>query len=452
VIAALAAWLEARTRAAGFVRRALHHVFPDHWSFLLGEIALYAFLVLVLTGIFLAAFYQGSATPLVYHGAYRPLAGTRMSAAFASLLHLSFDVRAGLLVRQMHHWAANLFLAAILAHLARIYFTSAYRKPRELNWMIGLAMLGLALANGFFGYSLGDDMLSGAGLRIGDSLALSVPLVGPWLAGLAFGGAVPTPATLPRLYAWHIVLIPALLAALIAAHLALIWRQLHTNFPAPGRAETRIVGSHLWPGYALKSLGLLLAVFAAAAALGAWVQIDPVWVYGPCQPTGILTHAQPDWYLGWVEGAMRLAPAFNAHLWGRLIPEVFFPGVLFPALVFTLLFSVPFVEKRLMFDPDAHNLLCPPSDRPVATALGCAVFALMMVLEIAAADDVLAVAFATSLRLLRALLRIAVFAVPLLTGVAAYWLCRWRRRARAAAAATSPTPAAEPARAHRPAA
>jgi len=423
MIASLARWFDSRTRAAAWVRKALNHVFPDHWSFMLGEIALYAFVILIFTGAFLAVFYEGSAAKVIYHGAYRPLDGVQMSAAFQSVMHLSFGVPAGLLFRQMHHWAADIFIGAIVAHLARIYFTAAYRKPRELNWLIGLTLLVLALANGFFGYSLGDDMLSGAGLRIGYAILLSVPVAGPWLAFLVFGGTVPNAGTLPRLYAWHIFLVPALLALLIGLHIAVIWRQFHTNYPGPGRSDKLIVGSRLWPTYTLKSIALFLAIFAVIAAMGAWLQIDPVWVYGPYKPVGILPGAQPDWYLGWVEGAMRLFPGVNLRLWGELIPEVFFPGFLFPILVFAALYSIPFLDKLLTGDVRAHNALRLPMDHPFSTSLGCAVFTFITVLAFAGADDVAAAVSGSSVIALRTVLRIVVFVAPALVGAAVFVLC-----------------------------
>src|SRR5215475_12264766 len=177
-------WVDERLGAAHFARKALDKAFPDHWSFLLGEIAAYCFLVLVATGTYLALFFNASSEQVVYHGSYRQLQGVSMSEAYRSVIGLSFDVRLGLVMRQMHHWAALLFVGAIVAHLGRIFFTGAFRKPREINWIIGCTLLLLALANGFTGYSLPDDLLSGTGLRIAYSIVVSVPVVGPWLAFL----------------------------------------------------------------------------------------------------------------------------------------------------------------------------------------------------------------------------------------------------------------------------
>ena len=272
----LGRWLDRRLRLAKVVRSAMNHVFPDHWSFMLGEIALYSFVILVITGTFLALFFDASSAKVTYHGSYHALDGITMSAAYRSAIELSFDVRAGLLVRQMHHWAALIFLCAIIAHLVRIFFTAAYRRPREINWMVGVTLLLLALVNGYFGYSLLGDMLSGAGLRIAYAILLSVPFIGRWLAFIALGGTVPNPATTTHMYVMHIWVVPASIATLIALHLGIIWRQMHTNYPGPRRTDTTIVGSRLWPSYAAKSLGLFFLLFGFVAMLGGLVQIDPV--------------------------------------------------------------------------------------------------------------------------------------------------------------------------------
>jgi len=422
--------LDSRLHLAKFFKRAMNHVFPDHWSFMLGEIALYSFVILVITGIYLALFFNASSAQVIYHGSYRALDGMKMSAAYRSGLHLSFDVPAGLLIRQMHHWAADIFLAAIVAHVARIFFTAAYRRPREINWVIGLTLLLLALANGFFGYSLLDDLLSGAGLRIGYAILLSTPVIGPWMAFKVFGGTVPVSATIPHMYDMHIFVIPILITVLLAAHLAIIWRQLHTNYPGPRRTEKTIVGSRLWPSYTAKSLGLFFLVFTLVAMLGGLVQIDPIWIYGPDNPVAIAPGAQPDWYLGWVEGAMRLFPGVNLRLGHWLVPEVFFPALLFPALVFIALYAWPWVEKAFSFDDKPHNVLRLPYQQPFITSLGCGFFVFLLVLLFAGGDDVVAVATGSSVVLIRTILRILVFVAPAVTFALVYLLCRRMQRRR----------------------
>lgn len=416
--------LDSRLRIAKFLRKALNHVFPDHWSFMLGEIALYSFVILVATGAFLALFYNGSSAQIIYHGSYRPLDGVKMSAAYRSILHISFDVPAGLLMRQMHHWAADIFIASIVAHQARIFFTAAYRRPREINWTVGMTLLVLALVNGFFGYSMCDDLLSGAGMRIGYAIAMSIPIVGPWITFILMGGTVPVSATIPRFYALHIFVVPALISVLIAVHLGIIWRQYHTNYPGPGRTNTTIVGSRLWPVYTLKSLGLFLLLLAVVAALGAYVQIDPVWIYGPANPAAILPGAQPDWYLGWIEGAMRLFPGVNLHFGRYLIPEVFFPAVLFPGLLFVGLYAYPFIEEAFSDETGSHNVLRLPSQYPFNTALGCSVFAGLVVLQFAGSDDVISVVTGGSVVAFRTLFRILFFVVPPVIAAGVYMLCR----------------------------
>jgi ubiquinol-cytochrome c reductase cytochrome b subunit len=429
IVERMARRLDSRTHLASFVREALNHVFPDHWSFMLGEIALYAFAILVITGTFLILFFNASDADVVYHGSYHAFDGIHMPASFESVMHLSFDVPAGLLIRQMHHWAALIFIGAIVAHMARIFFTAAYRRPREINWMVGLTLLILAIVNGYFGYSILGDLLSGAGLRIGYAIALSIPVIGPWVAFLFFGGTVPSHATVVRMYGLHIFLIPALISALLAVHLGLIWRQMHTNYPGPKRTDRTIVGSRLWPSYTAKSIGLFFLVFGVVAALGGFVQIDPVWIYGPYDPVAVIPGAQPDWFLGWIEGAMRLFPAVNLRLGPYLIPEVFFPAVLMPLVLFFLLYLWPFLEQMISLDFGQHNVLKLPYRQPVNTALGCAVFVYLLVLLFAGGDDVVAMATGTSVVDIRTILRVLVFAAPLATGAIVYgWCARTRRR------------------------
>ena len=184
-------YLDERSGTAPLVRRLLRYVFPDHWSFLLGESALYAFVVLVGTGIYLTLFFEPSTAHVVYQGEYAPLRGHEMTKAFQSTLDLSFQTKAGLLLRQTHHWAANVFVAAIVLHLLRILFTGASRKPRDVNVWVGTTLLALAVFEGYAGYSLPNDLLSGMGLAIGYAVLLSVPVVGAWLAVLVWGGQFP---------------------------------------------------------------------------------------------------------------------------------------------------------------------------------------------------------------------------------------------------------------------
>jgi ubiquinol-cytochrome c reductase cytochrome b subunit len=390
VIGRLARWIDDRIGGSAFAEEALTKVFPDHWSFMLGEIALYSFIVLVVTGVFLTLFFDPSVATTTYHGSYVPLQGTSMSEAYRSVVELSFDVRAGLVMRQAHHWAAIVFIASLVVHLLRVFFTGAFRRPRELNWLVGLTLLILAMFNGFTGYSLPDDLLSGTGLRIAYSIALSIPVVGTWVAFLLFGGEFPAHEIIPRLFVTHIMIVPAAIAALIGVHLALIWRQKHTDFPGPGRRESNVVGSKLWPTYAASSLGLFFAVFAVVATLGGLAQVNPVWQYGPFRVSEVPSPAQPDWWLGWVEGALRIFPPWEPRAFGREIPNPFFPAVVVPGITFGALYLWPFLEARFTGDRGPHHLLDRARDHPVRTATGVGALSFFVLLQLAASNDLLA--------------------------------------------------------------
>ncbi len=417
-------WFDDRLGATSWVRTALNKVFPDHWSFMLGEIAMYCFVILVLTGVYLTFFFVPSSRIVTYTGSYEPLRGAAVSEAYASVLRLSFDVRAGLVFRQMHHWAANVFIAAIVVHMARIFFTGAFRRPREINWIVGVTLLVFAIFNGFTGYSLPDDLLSGTGLRIFYSIAISVPFVGTWLAFLLFGGEFPAHDIIPRLFVMHVLLVPAVITALLSIHLALVWHQKHTQFASPGRTETNVVGSRLWPTYAMKSVGLFLAIAAVLGVLGGFAQINPVWIYGPLDPAAVTSAAQPDWYLGWIEGALRLAPAWEIRAFGHTIPNPFFPGVLLPGLTFLLLYLWPFIEQRFTGDREPHNLLQRPRDRPVQTAIGAAALAFYGLLFLAASNDIAARMLGVSVFTITWVFRIAVIVLPPVVGFVVYRMLR----------------------------
>jgi ubiquinol-cytochrome c reductase cytochrome b subunit len=367
-------WIEQRLGAAKGIKWALRYVFPDHWSFLLGEIALYAFMVLVATGIFLTLYYIPGDSQVIYHGSYSLLNGEQMSEAYRSVLDLSFSVPAGLLLRQVHHWAADVFIAAIVLHLMRIFFTGAYRKPRDVNYYIGLTMLMLAILEGFAGYSLVDDLLSGMGLVIAYSVAMSIPLIGAQLAYLVWGGPFPGSSQfLPRLEIVHVFLLPVALGTLIAVHLAIIMRQHHSQFPGPGRRERNVVGTPMWPAYALRSIGLLLAVAAVLFLLGGLVQINPIWQWGPFHPYLSENGAQPDWYIGWLIGALRLMPNFEPSFGGYTpVPNPFWGGAFFPLVVFGVLFAWPWLERKFTKDRRRHDLLDRPRDHPIRTSIGVA--------------------------------------------------------------------------------
>ncbi len=408
-------YLDERLGTASLARTALRKVFPDHWSFLLGEIALFALVVLIFTGTFLTFFYTPSVQEVVYHGPYAPLQGAEVSAAYNSVLRLSFEVRAGLLMRQTHHWAADVFIAAIVLHMLRIFFTGAFRKPRDLTYYIGVTMLVLALLEGYLGYSLVDDLLSGMGLAIGYSVAMSILFFGANLAALIWGGPFPgKPEFWSRMYVTHVFLLPVLIGTLLTLHLFLVAARHHTQFRESRRTtEKKVVGIPAFPGYAPRSLALFCAVAAVLFLLGGLVQINPIWLWGPYHISQGTNGAQPDWYLGWLIGALRLVPHFDVTIGNyTLIPNPFWGGALFPLIVFAILYLTPSLERRFTGEYGFHHLLDRPRDAAWRTALGAALFAWVFVIFLAGASDRVFVSFGISYEAQIWVYRVLVFALP----------------------------------------
>lgn len=424
----LGRWIDARLGVARMGRGALRKVFPNHWSFLLGEVALYSFVMLVLTGIYLTLFFDADPSTTTYNGSYTPLQGSEMSNAYRSALDLSFDVKAGLFVRQVHHWSALIFVGAIVVHLCRVFFTGAFRRPREINWVIGCSLFLLAVVNGFAGYSLLDDQLSGTGLRIGYSVLISVPLIGTWLASLVFGGNFPGTDIIPRLFVVHILIVPLIILVFLAAHLGILIRHKHTHFPGKGARDDNVVGERLWPTYTFKAAGLFFLVAAVVCLLGGVAQINPIWLYGPFKPENVSSASQPDWYMGWLEGALRLMPNWETRIGDYTIPNPFYAGVVPAAVVFGLLYSWPWLEARLTKDRREHHVLDRPRDRPRRTALGVAVLAFTGVLGFAGSNDVLAVAFGLSVNQVVWLFRLLLFVAPVVAGTVTYKVCKELQR------------------------
>jgi ubiquinol-cytochrome c reductase cytochrome b subunit len=412
-----------RLIVAGPLRRTLNKVFPDHWSFLLGEIALYSFIVLLLSGTYLTFFYDASMREVIYDGSYAPLRGIEMSAAYESTLDISFDVRGGLLIRQMHHWAALLFVAAIVVHLLRIFFTGAFRRPRETNWFIGIGLLVLAMLEGFAGYTLPDDLLSGGGLRIFSAVFLSIPVIGTWVYFTVFGGDFPGELIIGRLYILHVLIIPAILLGLIALHLLILVKQKHTQFPGAGRTEHNVVGHRLFPTFAGKATALFFIVFGVVAALGGLVQINPIWQMGPYNPAQVSAGSQPDWYIGFVDGGSRIFPPWEIVLWGYHIPPVLWGALGIPGVMFTLLALYPIIERKLTGDTASHHLLQRPRDVPVRTSLGMMGLTAYLVLFISGGNDVVADKFDISLNAMTWAGRIGFLILPPIAYWATYRIC-----------------------------
>ena len=423
-------FVDERLGAARWIRGAMRYVFPDHWSFMLGEIALYAFVTLVGTGIFLAFYYEPSDALVTYRGAYEPLVGQALPEQYHSVLTLVYDVPAGNLMRQAHHWAADVFIVAIVIHVVRIVLTGAFRKPREINYWIGVTMLGLAMFEGFAGYSLVDDLLSGMGLAIAYAVGLSIPFVGDDAMFLVWGGEYPGGSSFwPRLEIIHVLVVPAVLALLISLHLAQIVRQHHTQFPGPGRSERRVVGTPLWPAYALRSLGLMFATIAVLLLLGGLIQINPIWLWGPYE-TGLSTNgAQPDWYVGWLIGGLRLMPPLEIRLFGdTVIPNPFWAGAGFPMVVFGVLYAWPLLDRRLFGDRRRHNLLDRPRDNPMRSAVGSAVLTFCLIVFFAGSSDRVFLQFGIPYEGQVVVLRVAVLILPVVVFFVVKRTCEELRR------------------------
>jgi ubiquinol-cytochrome c reductase cytochrome b subunit len=432
-IAGPSSYLDDRIGAGNFLKRNLRKVFPDHWSFLLGEIALYSFIVLLLTGTFLTFFFKPSMEHVIYEGSYDALKGVGMSAAYASTLEISFDVRGGLLMRQMHHWAALLFVAGMMVHALRVFFTGAYRKPRELNWIIGVLMLTLALAEGLTGYSLPDDLLSGAGLRITEGVAISLPLVGTWITFFLFGGEYPGEDVISRFYSLHILLIPGILLGLISAHMVLMWVQKHTQMPGKGRTNNNVVGAPFYPAFMAKAGAYFMFTFGVIALLGTFAQINPIWLFGPYTPADISAGSQPDYYMGFLEGALRIMPSWEINLWGFTLPmSVLIPALVPMGIVMTGLALYPFLEQWVTGDRREHHVADRPRNNPHRTAIGMTGVTFYGLLWVLGANDEISWTFHISLNWTTYIGRVLIFLGPLVAYIVTYRVCLGLQRSDAA--------------------
>ncbi|HWG61680.1 MAG TPA: ubiquinol-cytochrome c reductase cytochrome b subunit [Streptosporangiaceae bacterium] len=423
-LAGVGTFLDDRLRAAKSTRTLLKKIFPDHWTFLLGEIALYSFIILLLTGTFLTFFFKPSMTSEIYHGTYTHLNGVRMSEAYASTLNISFDVRGGLLMRQIHHWAADLFMAAILAHMLRMFFTGAYRKPRELNWLIGLVLFTLGILEGLFGYSLPDDLLSGTGLRILEGVMLSIPIVGTYLTFFLFGGQFPGHDIIPRLYIIHVLLIPGLLLALISAHLFLMFHQKHTQMPGLGRTDKNVVGQPTYPYFMAKTGAFFLFIFGVLALLSTFAQINPIWLYGPYNPAEISAGSQPDFYMGFLEGALRIWPSWSWNVAGHTFAfNVFLPGLVPLGVIITGLAVWPFIEQWITGDRHEHHVNDRPRNAATRTSIGVAGVTFYGILWAEGANDIIADHLNISLYVTTEIARYAIVIGPIVAYILTKRIC-----------------------------
>ena len=423
-LAGTANYLDERVGVAGILKEFGRKIFPDHWSFMLGEVALYSFFVLLLSGTFLTFFFQPAMTPVIYDGVYGPLKGAEMSIAYASTLDISFEVRGGLLMRQVHHWSALLFVAAAGLHMLRVFFTGAFRKPREINWVVGFMLFVLGMAAGFTGYSLPDDLLSGNGLRIIDGMIKGIPVVGAYGSSLLFGGEFPGETIVARLYGLHILLVPALILIFIVIHLFMVVIHKHTHYSGPGRKDTNVVGYPLMPVYVAKAGGFFFIVFGVIMLISATFTINPVWNYGGYDPSPVSAGTQPDWYIGFLDGALRLAPS---HLevttggvtwsWNILLPMIVGVGFLVVVALY------PFIEAWVTGDKREHHVLDRPRNAPTRTAIGAAGVTFYAVLWAGASTDLIATNFLMSMNHVLTALQIMLIIGPFIAYIITKRVC-----------------------------
>ncbi|MFQ6170553.1 cytochrome b [Oryzobacter sp. R7] len=413
-IGGVAGWVDDRTGASKPVGYLMKKVFPEHWSFMLGEIAMYSMIICLLTGAFLTFWFIPSAGHTVYDGSYVPLRGVEMSQAYASTLDISFDIKGGLIIRQIHHWAALIFIVALTVHMFRVFFTGAFRKPREINWVIGTVLALLAIIEGFAGYSLPDDLLSGTGIRAMAGFVQTSPVIGSYLVYGIFGGPFPGEMIIPRLYSAHILLIPAILVGLFTAHIGLVFLHKHTQYPGPGRTNENVVGFPVMPVYAAKAGGFFFIVFGVIALISALVQINPIWGYGPYDPSPVTAGSQPDWYMGFADGALRLLPGWlEITAFGfTFSPNIALGALVLLPLVYTVLGVYPFLERFVTKDDREHHLLERPRNAPVRTGIGMAGITAYTVFMFAAGNDIIAIKLGMSINDITWFFRIALFVLP----------------------------------------
>ncbi|RSS45378.1 cytochrome bc complex cytochrome b subunit [Streptomyces sp. WAC08241] len=419
----VADWADGRLGIYTLAKANMRKIFPDHWSFMLGEVCLYSFLIIILTGVYLTLFFHPSMNEVEYAGPYVPLQGQLMSEAFNSTMHISFEVRGGLLIRQIHHWAALIFLAGMFVHMMRVFFTGAFRKPREINWLFGFLLFFLGMFTGFTGYSLPDDLLSGTGVRFMQGAILSVPIIGTYLSMFLFGGEFPGGDFVARFYSAHVLLLPGIMLGLMVAHLILVFVHKHTQFEGPGRTNKNVVGMPLLPVYMAKAGGFFFLVFGVIAVIAAIASINPIWALGPYRPDQVSTGAQPDWYMGFAEGLIRVMPGWEINLWGHtLVLGVMIPLAIFPA-VLAAIAVYPFIESWITGDKREHHIAQRPRNAPTRTAFGVAWITAYMIMLVGGGNDLWATHFHLSLNSITWFVRIFFFAGPVIAFIVTKRIC-----------------------------
>jgi ubiquinol-cytochrome c reductase cytochrome b subunit len=438
LIGALLDALDDRMRLRSPTRAVANKVFPSNWSFLIGEVAMISFAVLVATGIFLALFYRASTEPALYSGENPYFTGSVVPAAFESIVRLSEDVPGGLFMRRVHRAASHLFIAATVLHMLRIILTGAFRRPRELNYHLGIGLLTLALAEGFFGYSLPYDSLAGTGIRVAYSITQSVPWVGEDVAFWVFGGEFPSDAIIPRFHALHVFVLPLLISGLVAVHLAILVRQKHTQMPKPDvDGHAYIVGKPLWPGQFAESATLVLWVGGLLAMSATFIPWSDIELLGPFFPGEVGNNAQPDWFLFWTDGLLRAFPPFEVRFLGATWNTVFVAGAVIPGAMFALLVAYPFIERRVYRLQGDWHVLTNPLDIPLRAAMVVGTFSFVLLASANATNDIMSRMTGIPIEAMVWGFRVAMLAVPPLLALALHRYSTLRLRAAGARVATN---------------
>lgn len=415
-------WLDERLHIGRFRRRFLTKAFPVHDSYILGELALFSFATLVITGVFLALFYIPSTSKVIYDGALLNYRGKSLPEAFASVIYITYDLPMGMLIRQVHHWAANIFIASISLHMLRVLFTGAYRKPREVNWIIGIVLINLAIVSAFSGYTLPYDQFAATAATIGYNVFSSPPIVGEYIGNAVFAGGFPSQAAIPRLYSFHLLL-AALIAVTIGLHMTVLIKQRHTEPPRAGDPK-KLVGVPLWPNQAFASAMYLFALLAFLFLLGGFLSPHNIAVYGPEDPTTTPTNIAPDWYLMWLFGLLKLVPsAWGITIGGIIIKTEFIGGVLLPGVIWTAIVLLPFIDRS----EREENFIANPLDRPFPTALGVLIVTFLLSLAIGGQNDRIAAFLGLGIREANLILFAAIILASFLAGALTYAILRRRR-------------------------
>ena len=415
-------WLDERTRLTRGLESLRKRVVPDHWSLLFGQIAVASFVICSLSGVFLMFFYDPSTTPVVYDGAYEGLRGVEMSRALESTVHLSLEVRGGLLMRQLHHWSASVMIAAVMLHLLRVFFTGAFRKPRELTWLLWFGILLAGMGAGLTGHILPDDALSGTSLMVMDGLLKGIPIIGTWLSALVFQGRFPTGAV-DTFYPLHVLLLPAVIVVFLLVIGMLHVRHKPAQFRGPGRTEHNVVGRPFMVAL-VRSGGLFCIVFSVLTLIAATTQVNPVWTYGPADPSVASAGGGALWYLAFLDGAQRLVPpgwefVFLDRTW---TPAIFVPLAV-GGLFFLTAMIYPFIERWIVGDNAAHHLLTRPRNAPPRTGIGVAGIVFYGVMWIAGGSDTIALHFSLGNEALIHTLQVAFFLWPVVSFILTKRIC-----------------------------